>query len=538
MSINQRADDKTGKAPEVGGRYAHYVLFVLILVYIFNFVDRNILSILAEDIKADLGISDAQMGFLYGTVFAVFYAVFGIPLARFADVWNRRSLISLGLLIWSGMTVLSGTAKSFFGLATYRVGVGIGEASASPAAYSILADYYPPQIRAFVIALYSSGVYIGGGLGLAVGGWVVDAWATAYPESPPLGLKGWQVAFFVVGAPGILLAAWVRSLREPIRGMSEGLVTKPHPAPWKVLYEELVSVLPGLSFAYLARVQAGVLRNLTSLVLVGLGVYLLAALTGSIGQWVVLGIGVYITLTWAQLLKKRDAATYHMLFGSKALIYSVLAFPTISFVSYGVGFWVAPYLLREFGASPGDIGFYIGLGNAVAGLMGVSIGGYLADRWKLKYANGRLYVVFIGVGLTIPSVLMMLYTDSIAVALWMNFVYHIPITMFVGIPPATTSDLVVPRMRAVAGAFYLLMNTLIGLALGPYFIGQMSDLFAEAGRDGADALRLAMLSALGIFALTIVFVLLAMRHLPRDEATRLERAKALGEDFVKASEDR
>ena len=337
MSINDEADGREGEQPEVGGRYAHYVLFVLILVYIFNFVDRNILSILAEDIKADLGISDAQMGFLYGTVFAVFYAVFGIPLARFADVWNRRSLISLGLLIWSGMTVLSGTAKSFFSLATYRVGVGIGEASASPAAYSILADYYPPQIRAFVIALYSSGVYIGGGLGLAVGGWVVDAWAAAYPESPPLGLKGWQVAFFVVGAPGIFLAAWVRSLREPVRGMSEGLVTKPHPAPWKVLYEELASVLPGLSFAYLARVHAGVLRNLISLALVAVGVYLLAVLTGSIGQWVVLGIGVYITLTWAQLLKKRDAATYHMLFGSKALIYSVLAFPTISFVSYGVG---------------------------------------------------------------------------------------------------------------------------------------------------------------------------------------------------------
>ncbi len=533
MSANKEEKEETGS--DVGGRYAHYVLFVLILVYIFNFVDRNILSILAEDIKADLGINDAQMGFLYGTVFAVFYAVFGIPLARFADVWNRRSLISLGLLIWSGMTVLSGTAKSFFSLASYRIGVGIGEASASPAAYSILADYYPPHVRSLVIALYSSGVYIGGGLGLAVGGWVVDAWAAAYPEAAPLGLKGWQVAFFVVGTPGLLLAAWVRSLREPVRGMSEGLVTPPHPAPWTVLYQELVSVLPGLSFAYVVRVHAGILRNLSSILIIALGVWLLAWLTGSVAQWIVLGIGIYITLTWAQLLKQRDPATYHMLFGSKALIFVVLTFPTISFVSYGVGFWVAPYLLREFGVSPGDVGLYIGLGNVAAGLMGVSIGGYLADRWKLRYANGRLYVVFIGVALTIPSILLMLYTDSIVVALWMNFVYHIPITMFVGIPPATTSDLVLPRMRAVASAFYLLMNTLIGLALGPYFIGQLSDLFAEAGRDGADALRLAMLSALGIFVLTIAFVLLAMRYLPRDEASRLERAGALGEEIVQAN---
>ena len=125
------------KTPKVGGAYAHYVLFVLVIVYVFNFIDRNILSILSQDIQADLGVTDAQMGFLYGTVFAVFYAVFGIPLARFADVWVRRSLISLGLVFWSAMTALSGFARSFPVLAAYRIGVGIGEASASPAAYSV-----------------------------------------------------------------------------------------------------------------------------------------------------------------------------------------------------------------------------------------------------------------------------------------------------------------------------------------------------------------------------------------------------------------
>ena len=108
-----------------GRLYSHYVLGVLVLVYIFNFIDRNILSILAEDIKADLGISDGDMGFLYGTVFAVFYAVFGIPLARFADVWSRRSLISIGLSFWSAMTAASGLARSFPVLAAFRIGVGV-----------------------------------------------------------------------------------------------------------------------------------------------------------------------------------------------------------------------------------------------------------------------------------------------------------------------------------------------------------------------------------------------------------------------------
>ena len=123
-----------------GGRYANYVLAVLMIVYVFNFIDRQILSILAEEIKADLGITDADIGFLYGTAFAVFYAVFGIPLGRLADVWVRKNLISVGLAFWSLMTALSGTARNFASLATFRFGVGIGEASATPAAFSMLSD--------------------------------------------------------------------------------------------------------------------------------------------------------------------------------------------------------------------------------------------------------------------------------------------------------------------------------------------------------------------------------------------------------------
>ena len=111
---NNDGQDPNGQPKQkLGGRYAHYVLFVLVIVYVFNFIDRNILSILNEEIQADLGVSDADMGLLYGTVFAVFYSVFGIPLARFADVWVRRSLISIGLMFWSAMTAMSGFARSF-----------------------------------------------------------------------------------------------------------------------------------------------------------------------------------------------------------------------------------------------------------------------------------------------------------------------------------------------------------------------------------------------------------------------------------------
>jgi len=191
MSSPPRPSPQAGPAatpaapPDRASGYSSYVLAVLTLVYVFNFIDRQILSVLAEDIKRDLGLSDSQIGFLYGTAFAVFYAFFGIPLGRLADVWVRRTLIAIGLAFWSGMTALSGTSRNFGMLATYRFGVGVGEASASPAAFSMLSDYFPARLRATAISLYSSGVYIGAGLGIFLGGSIVDAWNGAYPEAGP-----------------------------------------------------------------------------------------------------------------------------------------------------------------------------------------------------------------------------------------------------------------------------------------------------------------------------------------------------------------
>jgi MFS family permease len=175
----------------------HTALGVLVLVYVLNFVDRQILSILNEEIKRDLGLDDGQMGFLYGTAFAVFYAVFGIPLGRLADVWVRRSLIAISLAVWSAMTALSGLARNFAELAAARIGVGVGEAGASPAAFSLLADLYPPARRATVLAIYSSGIYLGAGLSLMIGGQIVGRWDAAFANGPaPLGLRDSQVEFF------------------------------------------------------------------------------------------------------------------------------------------------------------------------------------------------------------------------------------------------------------------------------------------------------------------------------------------------------
>ncbi|NKB99320.1 MAG: MFS transporter [Pseudomonadales bacterium] len=510
-------------------RYANYVLFVLVLVYIFNFIDRNILSILAEDIKADLGVGDAEMGFLYGTVFAVFYAVFGIPLARFADVWTRRSLVSAGLGFWSLMTAASGLAKSFGVLAACRIGVGIGEASASPAAYSMLSDYYPPRLRATVIAIYAAGVYIGAGIGIFLGGYILEWWATTYPTDAPYGLKGWQVAFMAVGIPGLIMAIWVRTLREPTRGISEGLVTEKHPHPFRLLGQELLAVVPPFNLVGLRSHPKVLQTNLKLAALIALTAWFLIWLTGSFAQWITTSFGVWVTVTWAQSLKIRDPATYGMMFGSKAFIYTMLAFPMTAFIGYGAGFWIPPLLLRVHEVGAAEVGLYLGLGAALGGFTGITLGGMLADRLKQIFPSGRIVLGYIVIAGKVPLLLWLLYSDSLMAAYIINFFLTAFSACGGGVPPSTASDLVMPRMRAVAGAYYILLNTFIGLALGPYVIGEISDVLHAGGMDEASSLRAAIAIALLSLIPALFFLIMAQRHLAKDESTRLDRARALGE---------
>ena len=186
--------------------YARYVLVILTLTYTCSYIDRYILSVLVEPIKAEFGVSDTLMGLLGGFAFALLYTLAGIPIARWADRGNRRTIIALGVAAWSLMTVASGFARSFLQLALARVGVGLGEAACTPPAHSLLADYFPPEKRATALAIYSMGIPFGVMFGFLAGGWIAHFF-------------DWRTALVVVGAPGLLLALVVRlTLREPERG--------------------------------------------------------------------------------------------------------------------------------------------------------------------------------------------------------------------------------------------------------------------------------------------------------------------------------
>ena len=512
-------------SPEVGGAYSRYVLGVLVVVYVLNFLDRQIITILAEDIKADLGISDAEIGFLYGTAFAVFYAIFGIPLGRLADVWTRRTLISLGLGFWSAMTALSGLSQNFGKLAAARIGVGVGEASATPAAFSMLTDTFSARVRATVLAIYSSGIYIGAGLGIFIGGQVVERWDIAFPVgTAPFGLAGWQAAYLAVGLPGLLVAIWVRSLREPRRGAADGFCTPAEPHPFQQFVRELRAIVPPFTIYHLWRAGAGpqvLLANVASAGAIAVAAYALVLWTGDLLQWGALGVGLYATVSWARALSLRDRPAATLIFGTPSLRWAALGFSFLAFAGYGIGGWTPIFFRRIHGASSGEVGTVVGLTAAVAGMVGVTLGGMLADRWRRRSAAGRIHVALILAIAPIPLALWMLGTGSKTLAYVINFPLSAFASAWIGIGASTVQDLVLPRMRGMAAAFYLLMLTFIGLALGPYTIGALSDALGD--------LRTAMRIALLANIVATLLLLLLWRSLARDEETLCARAQAAGE---------
>ena len=226
---------QTGQDYSAG--YKRFVLVMLTIVYAFNFIDRQILVILQEPIKADMGLSDAQLGLLSGFSFAVIYVTAGIPIAYWADRGNRRNIVSVALAVWSGMTALSGYAQNYGQLLAARVGVGLGEAGGSPPSHSMISDYFPPEQRGRALSFYSMGIYIGILFGFAFGGMIAEAF-------------GWRMAFLIVGIPGVLFAVVLRfTVQEPIRGRWDTAAETAH----KPSFAETMAVLKQLpSFWYIA----------------------------------------------------------------------------------------------------------------------------------------------------------------------------------------------------------------------------------------------------------------------------------------------
>lgn len=371
------------------------MLWVLLIVYIFNFLDRQIVNILAEPIKADLGLTDTELGLLAGPAFAVFYALLGIPIARYADrdSSNRIRLISLALAIWSAMTAVCGLAQNFVQLLFARIGVGIGEAGCTPAAHSLITDSVKPEKRSSAIAFYGMGVPIGSLLGLVIGGIVND-------------LYGWRIALMLVGLPGLILALVVLFvLRDPRQ----------------------LRTAEAAAAAASAKVQ----------------------------------------LSTGEAMRE--------VFASRAFVYILIAASVTAFLGYGKALWTISFFIRSHGLSTTEAGLSMAVVLGLAGVFGTWLGGKMADKFGARDKRHILTFPAVGMAVAAPVLFLGYYMENWLIAVALLIVPTVLNSAYYGPAYGCVQGLVRPQARAVAASVMLFGQNLIGLGLGPFLFGVLSD---------------------------------------------------------------
>ena len=524
-------------------RIGWMTLAAVSLMQMMSLLDRNILAILAPRIKADLRIGDAEMGLLYGTVFALFYALFSLPLGRLADGWLRGKLLAICIGVWSLATGLAGLAAGFGMLALSRLGVGVGEAVAQPAGTSMVFDHFPKPRRGLAMAVMASAIALGLGASSMIGGVAADWWDARFAGVAPLGLSGWQFAFLVAALPGIPLAVLLWRLPEPERGAIEGITSPPDPHPFRASWRVLASILPLSNGVMLARRGASArywLINLGGLALIILAMGWLTLVTEASSprpplqlgrlsisphalQWSVTGFGLYVILNLLQSLRLSDRPLHALLTRSPSLILCISIGALQSLINYGVMGFTPSFLMKSYGLSPTETGLQFGLLSAALGVIGPLVSGPVSDWLHVRLPGaGRVLVVLFALGGS-PFLALWVYSAADTQAFYLRFTfYSLVLTMW--LPPlyAVMFDQTLPRMRAITGSIYIFIMTIVGLGIGPYTVGMISD---ANGGDLGRAIKSINWVAPVIVALLLVLLVRARR----DEAEMFGRARAAGE---------
>jgi MFS family permease len=417
--------------------YPWYALGVLTLVYTSSHVDRQIMGILLEPIKQELGASDTQMGFLVGLTFAIFYATLGMPIAMLADRTNRRNIVTAAVTIWSGMTALCGYAATFFQLALARIGVGIGEAGSSPPSHSIISDLFPIETRGTAMGLFALGVNFGLLVAYLGGGFLSE-------------YVGWRMTFVVIGVPGLAIALLLHfTTIEPRRGAMElsggsdfqsrsAAPTDSKNRDWKSLPQVNAPKRP--------------LQTETA--------------PSFFAVWRHL---------WSNL------ATRHLTIGA------ALA----GFTGYGFTLWMPTFFMRSHDLDPSEVGLVLALMTGVVGGLGTFTAGRLTDVLARRDERWRAWLVALAKGGYVPFLVGFFFIEELG---WALALYVIP-AFFGGFYMAPTftlvQNLVDIRMRALASSIVLFILNIIGMGFGPQLVGILSDAFAPS--YGHESLRMALM---------------------------------------------
>jgi MFS family permease len=412
-------------------RYAWYVVVILMVIYIFAFIDRQILSMMVGDLKEGLNLErDWHAGFLMGPAFAIFYTFFGIPFGRLADAHNRRLVIGIGLGLWSFLTAGCGLARNFWQMALMRVGVGVGEASLSPSAYSLIADYFPKEKLGRAIAFYGMGIYLGSGLAYLIGGRAISYVRGTSPwQLPILGtVEPWQKVFFLVGLPGLLVVpVLLLTVREPLR---RGLWKRSKPASEK----QSASIPLGEVFFYMRQ------------------------------NW-------------------------------KTILTHNIGFALLAFSGLGTTAWLPEMFRRVHGWEMAHFGLVYGIIFAFFGALGIFSGGYFADLLSRKgYGDGKIRVGFLAAWIWFPAGIVFPLVDNSDLAMFLVaptvFLAAVPGAL----GAASIQEMMPNNMRGQTSAIYLLVVNMLGLAFGPLILAMLTDYVFTGESYGVEGIRYSLLS--------------------------------------------
>jgi MFS transporter, Spinster family, sphingosine-1-phosphate transporter len=523
---------------------AGYALALVALTNTMSLLDRNILAILAPRIKHDIGIGDAEMGLLYGTVFALFYALFSLPLGRLADGWMRTRLLGITLAFWSVATALAAAAHGFALLALSRLGVGVGEGAAQPAGFSLVMDHYPKPRRGFAMGVIAAAIALGLGGSLVLGGVAADWWDHRNAGgAAPLGLKGWQFAFLVAALPGFVLAALLYRMPEPQRGRLDGISSPPDPHPFQASLALLGAVTPGANCLALAARRAGTRYwtvSLLATILIVAAAVVLTQITSALSprpplhfgslavsphalQWAVVGFGALVVVNLLQRLRLADRPTFEVITRSPALLLCLGIAALQMMINYGTMGFTPSFLMKHYGLSPAATGLQFGLLAAALGIVGPMIAGPVSDRINARFPGaGRVYVTLFALGVS-PLIALWVYQAPDPGSFYARFVpYSLVLTAWY--PPlyAIMFEQVLPRMRGITASLYLIVYTLFGIGIGPFVVGMIAD--ANGGNLATAILSINWVAP----AIVVMLIALALR-VKRDEAGLLERALRGGE---------
>lgn len=523
---------------------AWHALALVGLANALSLLDRNILAILAPRIKADLHIGDSEMGLLYGTVFALFYALFSLPLGRLADGWVRTKLLAICIAFWSVATGLAAFAQGFALLAISRLGVGIGEGATGPAGTSLVFDHFPKERRGFAMAGLAAAIAVGLGGSSILGGVAADWWDGLQPGSGSyLGFKGWQFAFFIAALPGLVLAIFLWRMAEPKRGEMDGIKTPEDPHPFRSSLGVLGSVTPGINWISLARRKAGIrywLLNLGILGAILVGVIALVRITSGFAprpslhfgmvevnphalQWTIVGFGLYVVLNLLQSLRLSDRPVFAMIATSPTVMLCMGVGSLQTMINYGVMGFTPSFLMKNYGLSPTETGLQFGLLSAGIGIIGPLLAGPLSDWMHVRFpGTGRVWVTLASLTLS-PLIALWVYAAVDPFSFYLRFVlYSLVLTAW--LPPlyAVMYDNVLPRMRGITSSMYIMVSTIFGLGIGPYAVGMVSD--ATNGN-----LSRAILSVNWAAPFIVLMLVVLATRVRRDEAGMLVRARRAGE---------